>query len=332
MRSRQEPCVRRSSPMGRAHAGARRAACALGYALLSVGSPWAACAAEPSAPSGGMEGARSVVYRQVGSTELRLYLFMPTNAVPTTSRSAIVFFFGGGWRGGSVAQFRPQAERLAARGMVAICAEYRVYSRHGATIRDCVEDAKSAIRWVRAHAVELGVVTNRIVAAGGSAGGHLAACTGIVPGFEAPDEDLRISSRPDALVLFNPVCVLAPVPDIFTEGTLRLNELAQRAGTNLVALSPYHHVAPGQPPCLIFHGRADEVVPYRTAELFAEAMMHAGNTCRLVGFDGRGHGFFNPNRDGGRWFEETYRQMEEFLERLGFLPQRSGPVAPTNPT
>ncbi len=178
-----------------------------------------------------------------------------------------------------------------------------------------------------AHAAELGVATNRIVAAGGSAGGHLAACTGIVPGFEAPDEDIRISSRPDALVLF-----LAPIPGVSAEGTLRLNELAQRAGTNLVALSPYHHVAPGQPPCLIFHGRADEVVPYRTAELFAEAMVRAGNTCKLVGFDGRGHGFFNPNRDGGRWFEETYHQMEEFLEQLGFLPQRSGSVAPTNRT
>ena len=62
-------------------------------------------------------------------------------------------------------------------------------SRHGVTPKECVEDAKSAVRWLRQNAAKLGIDPNRIVAAGGSAGGHIAACTGLAPGLEADGED-----------------------------------------------------------------------------------------------------------------------------------------------
>ena len=65
--------------------------------------------------------------------------------------------------------------------MVAIAADYRVHKRHGAMIADCVSDAQSAIRWVRVHADRLGVDPERIAAGGGSAGGHLAASTAVIP-------------------------------------------------------------------------------------------------------------------------------------------------------
>ena len=91
-----------------------------------------------------------------------------------------MFFFGGAWTQWRPGQFEPQASYLAGRGMVAIRADYRVKNRHRATPADGVEDAKSAIRWVRQNASMLGVDPDRIVAAGGSAGGHLAACTACV--------------------------------------------------------------------------------------------------------------------------------------------------------
>ena len=89
--------------------------------------------------------------------------------------------------------------------MVAICAEYRIKSKHGTTPFECVDDGKSAVRWIREHADDLGIDPNKIVAAGGSAGGHVAACTAVINGYETNSENMDISSKPNALVLFNPV-------------------------------------------------------------------------------------------------------------------------------
>ena len=88
--------------------------------------------------------------------------------------------------------------------MVAMAAEYRVYSRHKARVVDCVADAKSAIRWVRKNADRLGIDPDRIASGGGSAGGHLAAAVGTLEEFDEPDEDSSISSCPNAMLLFNP--------------------------------------------------------------------------------------------------------------------------------
>ena len=111
-------------------------------------------------------------YKDVGGHTLNLHIFSAPAHSPTKEpKPAIVFFFGGGWVGGTPTQFYPQCEHLSKRGMVAISAEYRVKSRHKATPFDCVEDGKSALRWIRTHAKKLGVDPKRIAAGGGSAGG-----------------------------------------------------------------------------------------------------------------------------------------------------------------
>ena len=133
----------------------------------------------------------SFVYKKIGETELSLTVYYPEGWEANQQRPAIVFFFGGGWVQGTTKQFEPQSKALSSRGMVAICADYRVKSRHEVTPDACVEDAKSAIRWVRQHNKELGIDPNKIVGAGGSAGGHLAACTGICQGLDAAGEDLQ---------------------------------------------------------------------------------------------------------------------------------------------
>ena len=101
--------------------------------------------------------ARAEVYKTIGDTQLSLSIFEPPAAVAKTNRPAIIFFFGGGWTNGSPAQFEQHCRALAARGMVAITADYRVASRHQIKPTDCVADAKSAARWVRANAVRLGI-------------------------------------------------------------------------------------------------------------------------------------------------------------------------------
>ena len=263
-------------------------------------------------------GAQTVTYKTVGETKLALYIFNPAEHKASDSRPAIIFFFGGGWTSGSPGQFEQQCRYLASRGMVAITADYRVASRHQAKAAQCVSDAKSAIRYVRAHAKELGVDPKRIAAGGGSAGGHIAGCTGTLAGLDEADEDKSISSEPDAMVLFNPALTLAPV-DGNDFGGFGARLPAERLGAEPVAISPTHNVKAGVPPTIVFHGKADTTVPFATVEVFAAAMKKAGNRCEVAGFEGQQHGFFNFGRGDNAMFRETLKQADKFLASLGWL-------------
>jgi acetyl esterase len=275
-----------------------------------------------------MVGAHAETYKSIGQTNLQLYVFTPKDQATTNSRPAMVCFFGGGWSKGSPQQFEQFCRHFASRGMVAITADYRVASRQGAKPVQCVADAKSAIRWVRKNAARLGIDPNRIVASGGSAGGHLAACAAVVPGLEEPGEDTAVSTVPNAAVLFNPVLVLAPLEGLALDSfSARLT--VERLGAEPQLLSPVHHVRPGAPPIIVFHGRADTTVPFATAEAFASKMKAAGNHCELVGFEGQGHGFFNYGRGGNRYYEQTLKQADEFLVSLGYLSRQEA-VQTTN--
>lgn len=265
-----------------------------------------------------LEGARVETYKTVGATKLTLSIFNPKDHQASDRRAAIVFFFGGGWQSGSPKQFEQQCRYLSSRGMVAITADYRVGSRHQAKAVQCVADAKSAIRWVRANAARLGIDPLRIAAGGGSAGGHIAGCTAYSKGGDEPGEDLKVSSAPNALVLFNPALTLAPIDGQAFEG-FGQKVPAERLGIEPQDISPAHHVKPGGPPAIIFHGRADTTVPYVTAEVFAVKMKAANNRCELVGYDGQKHGFFNFGREGDQYFRDTLQRADEFLVSLGYL-------------
>ena len=204
--------------------------------------------------------ARVETYKTVDGVQLKLWMFSPENHQPTNCLPAIVFFFGGGWSSGSPQQFEEQCRYLASRGMVAITADYRVKTRQNVKPIQCVADARSAIRWVRANAAKLGVDPNRIAAGGGSAGGHLAAATAFITEFDEPTEDNNISAAPNALVLFNPALLLAPLGGYtFDGGGSRVSE--ERFGTKPEKISPAHHVKQGAPPTIIFHGKSDTTVP-----------------------------------------------------------------------
>ncbi len=274
-----------------------------------------------------LTGADEVIKHRLGDVDLPMYVYLPKGHKPADKRPAIVFFFGGGWKAGSPGQFSPQCEYFASRGMVAITADYRVASRQGVKAIDCVKDAKSTIRWVRQHAKQLGVDPNKIVASGGSAGGHTAACTGVIPGVEADAEDLSVSSVPNAMALFNPAVLLAEFEGKPYLDPQKLEGMKDRVGDDPKLISPVHHVRGDLPPTIIFHGTADTAVPYPTVELFTKQMKAAGNRCELVGFEGQPHGFFNTGRGGNakrlanddRMYRETTYRLDRFLNSLGYL-------------
>jgi acetyl esterase len=251
---------------------------------------------------------KDVVYKTTPQGELKLHFFMPKGEAGIAAlRPCIVFFFGGGWKSGSYLQFVPQAEYLASRGMIAACADYRILNIHKTTPDKAVEDAKSAIRWVRGHATELGVDPDKIIAAGGSAGGHLAACTALVSAYDAESDDKSISAKPNAMVLFNPAMNIAT---LFRE---RTEDSTPERLKMAEAITPNSFIAKDTPPAVLFFGTADKLK--LGGDEYVKKARALGLRAEMWTAAEMPHGFFNR----APWIQVTAAQMHRFLASLGYL-------------
>lgn len=254
------------------------------------------------------EPTRTLVYKRIGDVELRLHVFEPADLRAGQPRPAIVFFFGGGWINGTPTQFYPQCAHLSARGMVALCAEYRVFERHGTDPRASVRDARGCLRWIRSHASELHVDAGRIAAGGGSAGGHLAASTAFDSIGDEAGDDLAVSPRPCALVLFNPVLDNGPGGYGF-----------ERVGDYHETFSPAHNLRAGLPPTLIMFGTEDDCITPAARDRYVAGSRALGNRCELRLYEGQPHGFFNYRDGQNPYYLRTLAEMDAFLVSLGLL-------------
>jgi acetyl esterase/lipase/alpha-L-fucosidase len=268
--------------------------------ILCMGSTaWAED--KPPAPD------QSRVYKTVDGVMLKLHIFNPPGHTPSDRTAAIVFFHGGGWRGGGYTHFSGQCDYLASRGMVAITVSYRTEKPHGTTPRECVKDAKSAIRWVRTHADELGIDPGRLAAGGGSAGGHMAAAAAMLKGFNEAGEDTSVSCVPNALVLLNPVA----------------DNSSAGFGHDWVKayweeFSPLHNIHKDAPPTLIMTGSEDTAFKVTSAKAYRDKMEELGLRCDLKIYEGQPHAFFNKDRSLEMYYG-TMLEADRFLVSLGYL-------------
>lgn len=251
-------------------------------------------------PAGAQDNPKTVIYRKTTQADLNLEIDYPSDWKQTDKRPAIVFFFGGGWENGSIKAFERQSRYFASRGLVSARADYRVKSRHGVTPKDCVDDAMAAVRYLRQNADALGIDPDRIVASGGSAGGHIAACTTLKPDA---DNDTEVSSNANALILFNPVLRFGP------QVLARVNH-DEAVGK---AISPILYVAKASPPTLILFGTNDGLL--KQGEEFIERSKVVGCRAEMLLADQQPHGFFHRSP----WYEKTLYRADEFLESLGYL-------------
>lgn len=249
-----------------------------------------------------------VTYKRVGDRELKLHVFLPPGWKASDRRPAFVAIHGGGWGGGTPSRMYPFAAHFATRGMVGISVEYRLLSAAtGVTVFDCVQDGRSAVRYTRAHAAELGIDPAKIVASGGSAGAHVAVAAAMFTSFDDPGEAQAISAEPNALVLYYPVI------DTSQDGYGNA-----KIGARWKELSPAHNVRPGLPPTLVFHGTGDTTTPFKGAKTFHEHMRKAGNLCELVVNEGGVHGYLLVER---AVYEDTLARTEVFLKQHGMFPR-----------
>jgi acetyl esterase len=246
-------------------------------------------------------------YKSIDTFEMKINIYTPDGWEKDDKRPAIIFFFGGGWDRGSIDQFKPQCLYFSAKGFVTITPDYRVRDRHGTSPFDCVKDGKDSVLWVWKNADRLGIDPNKILVAGGSAGGHIAACTAILTNSEIDKN--QCFKIPKAIILFNPVLDTS-------ENGYGFEKLNNRESE----ISPLDNIKKGIPPTLIFHGTDDTIVPFNNSVNFTQKMLDLGNSCHLIPYKGMNHGFFNKGvQKDDLYFSDTLQKIDEFLISLGYL-------------
>ena len=245
-------------------------------------------------------------YKQLDSADLKLHVFKPGHLKREDKRAAVVYFFGGGWAVGTPLQFYRECAYYASRGMIAVSAEYRISAVHHSTPFESLEDARDAIRWLREHASELNLDPDRIAAAGASAGGHLAAATGIIR--EDPQEKQRVSSKPNLLLLYYPVIDNS-------ENGYGPEEMKKRYRE----ISPLQNIDSTASPALFILGTKDPLIPVQTAEEFKRKMEENGVTCELHLIEGAGHPIFYYRKPLTDEFYRIRKITDDFLEKYGYL-------------
>ena len=281
--------------------------CGLLLSVLSVTMTAHAQRKRPLEPiAAKLEPTRKVVYKTVKGRQLHLHVFEPDGHRASDRRPVFLAIHGGGWTGGTPRWFYTFAHHFVEQGMLGISLEYRLMSpQQGTTVFDCVKDGRTAVRYLRAHADELGIDPRRIAVAGGSAGGHIAAGTALFESVDEAGDDTSVSSRPDLLVLYYPVI------DTSDKGYGQ-----KKIGDRWRELSPVDHVKRGLPPTLLFHGTGDTVTPFSGAKLFHERMRKAGNTCDLISHDDGVHGYLIFDL---KLYDQAMNRTGEFLRTHDFL-------------
>ncbi len=298
------------SPAGAWHAGAA--------ATTQSGPPVLSAAARPD-PTNTL-WTPDIVYGQGDGMELQLNLAQPPDS-PEVVHPCVVIIHGGAWRAGNRAMHDDLARELAARGYVAATISYRFCPQF--TFPAQVEDAKCAVRFLRAHAEEYGIDAERIGAIGFSAGAHLAMMLGTLDadaGMEGDGGWADQSSKVQAVVaFFGPTDLLAEYPaesvrlvSDFIGGSIEDKPAAYQLA------SPIAHVDRGDAPMMLFQGTRDNLVPWTQATSMADALTKAGVTGRVELLIGKPHGWLGP---------ELIRTLEEGV--VFFNEQLKPAAAPT---
>lgn len=274
-----------------------------------------------------LPGSEPFVFRTVDGTELRLHVVKPAGWSASQHRPCLVSFFGGGWSSGSPKTSVRWAAWAAEHGMVGVAPDYRTKGRFNGQPEDCVSDGRAAVRWVQAHAAELGVDPAKVVSLGASAGGHVAAWTSIPSSGPGKDDPGSPDILPAALILLNPVTDTK-------EGSgygqaKRFGGSASRA----LACSVPDRMPPSMPPTIVFHATADQTVKYSTSVDFRDKLVAGGNRCELVTFEGLGHSYFSGKfgAEGAAAKKKTEEEMERFLVSLGLAKPSPGTLAAPTP-
>jgi len=230
------------------------------------------------------------IYKTPDGKEQKMEIYFPKDHDPAKSKvPGLILFHGGGWSGGTLDQFRVACAYFASRGLVCATSDYRLGAK-----RTCVTDAKSAIRWFKGHASELGIDPNRIITGGGSAGGHISALATMNPGLNDPADPKEINTSVVAYLWFNPAFAPADSKD--------------------PEIDVLHHLKADLPPAIAFFGDKDTWKKGWDVA-YAKWKSLGVKTIDLQIAPGQVHSFFNKEP----WRTVTLIAADRFLVKQGLL-------------
>ncbi len=254
-------------------------------------------------------------YKESAGKPRNLEVFFPPNHDASKSRvPGMILFHGGAWAGGSLSQFRLACGYFASRGLVCATAEYQMLNAQEAKAlpagetrkRVCVTDAKSAIRWMKQHAQELGVDPSRIITGGGSAGGHISALATLNrEGLNDPKDPTDIDTKVVAYLWFNPAFALDDHKD-------EQIDILRYTRADLA-------------PAIVFFG--DKDTWKEGWDIALEKWRAAGNkSIEVMIAPNQAHSFFNKDP----WQTLTFIEADRFLVKHGLLsgePTKTPPAS-----
>lgn len=247
---------------------------------------------------------KAYVYKHSAGQPRQMEIYFPAGHDPATAKvPGVILFHGGGWSGGNLSQFRTACQYLASRGLVAATAEYQMLSAKEARQlatgesrkRVCVTDAKSAIRWFKQHAPELGCDPQRIITGGGSAGGHVSVLATLNPGLNDPADPQHVDTSVVAYLLFNPAFSRDDAVD--------------------AQIDVQRHLKREFAPAIVFFGTQDAKWKIGWDDAHRKLKSLGNTTTNLLLAEGQAHGFFN--RDP--WQSLTLIAADRFLVQQGLL-------------
>lgn len=290
--------------------------------VLAPGAVTLGCGSSDARPAHGpppIVEEYDVVYGKGGGEDLRLNLYAP-EGLPGPF-PAVVILHGGGWCDGCKDEFQTCGEVFAQWGYVAVMIDYRLAPRHKFPAQ--LEDAKCAVRWLRANAERYRIDTDRIVALGISAGAHLALLLGFTEpkdGFEGQGGHPEQSSRVQAVInCMGPIDLTRPGwPEISERMFIELlGGSREQIPAAYRAASPITYIRKGVPPVFTLHGTMDEIVPNDQATLLDRALRAVGATSRLEKVEGKDHGWNWTPHDAARAMVMALDFLDEELHLRG---------------
>jgi pectinesterase len=259
----------------------------------------------------------NIVYCKTGKRELLLDVFY-LKRKSKNKRTAIIILYGGGWRSGQRNINHPLAEKLAGKNYVCITPEYRLSTE--ALYPAAVYDVKAAIRWVRKHAKAYNIDVSKIVIAGHSAGGQLAALVGTTNGdqtFENGECNEKYSSNVNAIIDIDGILAFIHPESGEGDDSKRTSAATYWFGYSRVEnpklwiqASPLTHVGIHTPPTLFLNsavarmhaGRDDFINILNKYDIYSEVKIYENAPHSFC--------FFEP------WFESMVNDIDIFLKRV----------------